>query len=89
MTRRSISAKALDQRTFAVRVRIAIPEDGLKCLNELHTWLRQRAPNEHAIHSTMVDARHCAYLHLNDPALAVECIQEFGLEVVGLPKESP
>ena len=89
MTRRSIPAKALDQRTFAVRVRFAIPENGLQCLNELHEWLRVRAPKEHAIHSTTVDSRHCAYLHLNDPALASECVQTFGLEVVGLPKESP
>jgi len=89
MSRRSIPAKTLDERTFAVRSRFAIPEGGLQCLNELHAWLRERAPRNHAIHSDRAGTLHCGALHLNDPALAAECVRVFELEVAGLPKESP
>jgi hypothetical protein len=71
-----------------VRVQIGIPETGLNCLNELHTWLQRKAPSDYAIHPTKAGAKHCAALYLNDPALATECVRVFGLEVVGLPKES-
>ena len=74
---------------FSALPRFAIPEIGLECLNDLHAWLREKAPQAHAIHSTTAESRHCAYLHLNDPELAAECVRVFGLEVVGLPKESP
>jgi len=88
MSRRSAPAKSLDDRTFAVRVRFAIPELGLSCLNDLYAWLQQRAPHNFAIHGAGTQP-HCAFLYLNDPALAAECIKTFELNVHGLPKESP
>ena len=90
MPRRSEPTSKVDERSFAVRVRIAIPETGLKCIGVLHSWLREMAPNAHAIHSaSRSDQKDCAYIYLNDPALAAECVQVFELEVHGLPKETP
>lgn len=88
MSRRSIPAKKLDERTFAVRIRVAVPERGLKCLNDLYAWLKEKAPNDYALHSTTAGVRQRVHLHTNDPSLAVECISTFGLDIYELPKET-
>lgn len=89
MSRRSEPAHKIDERTFAVRVRFTIPEGGLSGLNDLYAWLRERAPHDYAIHSAKAGTRHCGALHLNDPKLAAECVETFGLEVAALPKLTP
>jgi hypothetical protein len=88
--RRSTPARILDDRSFAVRIRFRIPENGLSCASELHSWLRQRTQNQFAIHSaTFIGGAQCSAIYVNEPAIAIECIEKFGLEVYGLRKESP
>ena len=89
MPRRTAPAHKTDERTFAVRVRFVIPEMGLRNINEIYTWLRGRAPGEFAIHGTVTVRRDCCFLYMNDAAKASECVNHFGLEVYGLPKETP
>ena len=92
MVKRSTPAKKLDERTFAVRVRFAIPETGLSCLLEMHNWLRDNAANDYAIHSTKApgwDPQFCGLLYMNSLAAALECATRFNLEIYGLPKQTP
>jgi hypothetical protein len=92
MVKRSTPANKLDERTFAVRIRFAIPERGLPCLPEMHKWLSENAPNDYAIHSTAVGGwtpQFCGYLYMNSPVMALECATRFNLQVYGLPKETP
>jgi hypothetical protein len=92
MVKRTTPAKKLDERTFAVRIRFAIPETGLSCLGEMHNWLRDNAPNDFAIHSTTVggwNPQFCGFLYMNSPAVALECVAKFNLQVYGLPKLTP
>ena len=88
MVRRSTPAKVYDEQTFAVRVRFSIPERGFTRLNEVNDWLRQRTNRQYAIHSTTA-IRQCAFLHVNDLAVALECVKLFDMELVGLPKQTP
>jgi hypothetical protein len=93
MVRRSTPYKISDDETFAIRVRFAIPELGMKRLNEMHQWLRDRAPKAHAVHSASIlygsASQLCAFLYVNDPAIALECVKEFELQIAGLPKLTP
>lgn len=89
MPRRSEPAKKIDERAFAVRIRVAIPEMGLKNINEIHAWLRARVGGEFAIHPSATSQGDCCFLYMNDTAMALECVKHFGLRVYGLPKETP
>jgi hypothetical protein len=93
MVKRSISSKITDERTFAVRVRFAIPELGLSRLDELHGWLQQSTGRDYAIHPANwkdgTDLQQCAFLHVNDLALALECVQRFDLRVHTISKQLP
>lgn len=42
MSRRSINAKAIAERTFAVRVHLRTPEGGFRAYNQLEAVLRER-----------------------------------------------
>jgi hypothetical protein len=92
MVKRSTPAKKLDDRSFAIRIRFAIPETGLSCIPEVHNWLRDNAANDYAIHSMTVggwNPQHCGLLYMNSLAPALECVTKFDLQIYGLPKETP
>jgi hypothetical protein len=92
MVKRSTNAKILDERTFAVRIRFAIPELGLSCLGEMHDWLRDHAANDYALHSTTIggwNPQFCGLLYMNSLAAALECATKFNLRIYSLPKATP
>ena len=90
MARRSIPAKTVDEQTFAIRTLFRIPELGFTRLNDMHQWLRERAPQGHAIHSHgLTGINQCGALYVNDIEVAVECIKLFELELASLPKQTP
>ena len=90
MVRRSTPAKVYDEQTFAVRVLFLIPELGFSRLNEMHQWLRDRAPKAHAVHSHGLTGVHlCGALYVNEIEVAAECIKLFELELSALPKQTP
>ena len=78
--------KYYDDRTFAIRLRFAIPEHGLKCAMEMNAWLRDRTNGQYATHgaSSHTYGQQCCYLYVNDPVVALDCVNAFGLEVWGL-----
>jgi hypothetical protein len=83
MTRRSIPAKKIDDRTFAVRMRIKVGGQGLRCLNEVHDYLRAAGP--HAIHSDQGGI----YIYANDPKVVIDCVERFDLKLLSFKKETP
>ena len=90
MVKRSTPAKTIDEQTFAIRVLFVIPELGFRRLNEMHQWLRERAPKAYAIHSHgLTGANQCGALYLNDIAIAADCVKAFELELAALPKQTP
>ena len=90
MARHSTPAKTVDEQTFAIRTLFRIPERGFTRLNDMHQWLRERAPQAYAIHSHGVtDKSQCGALYLNDIEIAAECIKLFELDLAALPKQTP
>ena len=84
MVRRSTSHAKVDDGTFAVRVRIKVPGGGLgKRCGEIYRWLDERVGREgYVFHGG-------GLLYTNDVEAAAECIRAIGLELAGLPKETP
>jgi hypothetical protein len=84
MVHRSTSYAKVDDGTFAVRVKIKIPELGPgKKSDELHRWLDQRLGRSgYALHG-------CGRLYVNDLEAAAECVKALGLELAVLPKQTP
>ena len=80
--RPSLPRKTLDENAYAVRVRILTPENGLRCLGELHVWLREKTQSNYTLHFESANSR----LYVNDAAVAAQCIKKFGLELSGMPK---
>ena len=91
MPRPSVPRKTLDENAYAVRVRILTPEYGLRCLDELHTWLREKTQGDYALHFDAANSREFgnqefALLYINDAAIAAECIKKFELTLSGMPQ---
>ena len=90
MPRRSTPSKVYDEQTFAIRILFLIPERGFSRLNEMHQWLRDRAPKAYAVHSHgLTGTNQCGALYLNNIEAANECIKAFELELAALPKQTP
>lgn len=90
MPRRSTPTKFYDEQTFAIRVLFVVPDLGFSPLNDMHQWLRERAPQAHAIHSHgLTRANLCVTLYVNDIQIAADCIKSFELELAALPKLTP
>ncbi len=53
MTRRSTPSAKRDDDAFPIRIKLAVPPDGLgKRLDEIHAWLREKLPRDaYAVHS--------------------------------------
>ena len=91
MPRPSVPRKTLDENAFAVRLRILTPQYGLRCLDEMHMWLREKTHGDYALHFDTANSREFgnqefALLYLNDAAVAAECIKEFALALSGMPE---
>ena len=82
MARKSILQDKLDGRTFAVRVGVQVGGGGLKCLNELHTYLRQAGL--YAIHPAPAGI----YIYTNDQKTLVDCVEKFDLKLLVLPRQT-
>jgi hypothetical protein len=81
--RRSTPYKILDDRSFAVRMRIKVGGQGLRCLNEVHGYLR--AAGFYAIHSDQGGI----YIYANDPKVVIDCVEKFDLKLLSFKKETP
>ena len=81
--RRSTPYKILDDRTFAVRMRIKVGGGGLRCLREVHDYLRNEGT--YAIHS----AGAGIYIYANDPKIIIDCVEKFDLKLLSFNKETP
>ena len=87
MARRSTRQQLLDERSLPVRVRLLVPEGGIRNLPEIHAWLSARAPGAHAVHSACEPGfPDAVFVYLNDPRLALELMERFGLQLAGAPR---
>ena len=91
MPRPSVPRKTLDENAYAVRVRILTPEYGLRCLDELHLWLREKTQGNYTLHFESASSREFgnqefALLYVNDAAVAAQCVKKFGLKLSGMPQ---
>ena len=93
MVRRSIPAAKIDDRTFGIRVRIEVPELGLRERSvELHRWMDERLGRQgYAVHGGGFDGYggQSIFVYCNDPDAIAECVKAVGLTVHGFPKETP
>lgn len=84
MVRRSTPYSKVDDRTFAVRMRIATESGGrLPRVMEIHEFLRKSGV--HAIHS----AAPGLYFYAEDPEVILDCMAEFDLKLLNFKKETP
>jgi hypothetical protein len=90
MIRRTTRASITDDKTFGVRCRIKVPDGGLCCLGEMERWWRIRAGrHEFAFHGAdALGMAQAMFIHAHDPQAVADCVRDFGLTVVSLPKES-
>ena len=81
--RRSTPYRKVDDRTFAVRMRIKVDGGGLHCLNEVHSFLREAGP--YAIHSDQGGI----YIYADDSKVVTDCVEKFDLKLLSFAKETP
>ena len=81
--RRSTPYSKLDDRTFAVRVLIAVGGGGFRCIYEIHDYLR--GAGSYAIHSNQGGI----YIYADNQKVLVDCVEKFGLQLLSFPKETP
>ena len=80
---KSILKNTLDDRSFAVRMRIRVGGEGLRCLDEVHSYLRASGP--FAIHS----APGGIYIYADEPKVVTDCIEKFDLKLLSYRKDTP
>ena len=86
-----VPLKTLNENAFAIRLRILTPQYGLRCLDELHVWLREKTQGDYALNFNSANSREFgnqefALLYINDATVAAECVKKFGLVLSGMPK---
>jgi hypothetical protein len=91
MPRPSVPLKTLNENAFAIRIRILTPQYGLRCLDEMHVWLREKTQGDYALNFDSANSREFgsqefALLYVNDAAIAAACIKKFRLVLSGMPK---
>ena len=80
---KSVLNSTLDDRSFAVRMRIKVGGGGLRCLDEVHSYLRAAGP--FAIHS----APGGIYIYADEPKMVTDCIEKFDLKLLSTRKDMP
>ncbi len=90
MNRRTTPAAKRDDEAFPIRVKIAVPSEGLgKRLDAMHAWLRDNLPgNCHAVHSARMiggSAMAVYFLSLADAGTFLEAFPDVPL---ALPRGS-
>lgn len=84
MSRYKLALKSeLDDRSYAVRMRIRVGGGGLRCLDELHNYLRAVGP--FAIHSALGGV----YVYADKPKMITDCIEKFDLRLLSYRKDTP
>lgn len=79
---KSVLNNKLDDRSFAVRMRIATESGGrLPRFMEVHEFLRKAG--QHAVHT----ASPGLYFYAEDPSVIIDCINEFDLKLLNFKKE--
>ena len=83
-TRSRSPKKKLDEARFPIRVRVAVPEEGLgNLLDELVRWLDLEAGcGNWAENSDTLPRQDAMSIYLKDPALVAPMLANFGLELV-------
>lgn len=79
MNRRSTPSAKRDDDTFPIRLKFAVPPDGLgKRLDEVNAWLRSYVrPGGFAIHSARTIGGSAMAIHLLELADAMALVQRF------------
>lgn len=84
MVRRSTPYNKVDDRTFAVRMRVETESGGrVPRIMDIHEFLRRAGP--HAVWS----ASPGLYLYAEDPKIIIDCINQFDLRLLSFKKETP
>jgi hypothetical protein len=79
---KSVLKSELDDRSFAVRIRIRVEGGGLRCLDDVHTYLREAGP--FAIHSALGGI----YIYADKPKVITDCIEKFDLRLLSYIKNT-
>ena len=87
MSRRSTRQQVFDEQALPGRVRLLVPEGGMRELPELHAWLAEQAPGRYAIHSAcQPGSPDAVFLYLDDLRIAAEVLQRFCLRLAPSPR---
>lgn len=86
MARRSTTSAKRDDDAFPIRVKLAVPPDGLgKRLDEMQAWLRSSLPREaYAVHSARMVSGSAMAVHfigIDDAAAFLAAFQDVPLAV--------
>lgn len=74
----------VDDRTFAVRMRIKTESGGrVPRILDIHEFLRCAGP--HAVHTGSPGL----YIYAEDPKIIIDCINQFDLRLLSFKKETP
>ncbi len=81
MSRRSPRQSRIDDRAFSIRVKIAVPLNGLgHVLDDMFAWLqREGGPGNHAQHATEALGGNATALYVRRPKDLVRFLQAFPL----------
>lgn len=87
MARRSTPAAVTDERRFPVRLRVAVPHDGVgQRLDEMHAWLNQHVGRgnyaAHGFHRPGV--REACLWYFLEVEVAHAFVERFGLDMVAI-----
>jgi hypothetical protein len=93
MSRLSIPSKTAHENAYAIRLRVLTPPHGLRCLEEMHVWLREKTHGKYAIDFDRAESiefavQEFAVLYMNDADQAAECVKKFKLVLSGKPQRS-
>lgn len=78
---KSVLKSELDDRSYAVRMRIRVGGGGLRCLDDVHTYLRATGP--FAIHSALGGI----YIYADRAKMITDCIEKFDLRLLSYRKD--
>ena len=84
MVRRSTPYSKVDDRTFAVRMRVKTESGGrVPRIMDIQEFLRHAGP--HALHTGSPGL----YIYAEDPKIIIDCMNQFDLRLLSFKKETP